>query len=111
MRSRSHPIPASSYHQSWAMAPAFRNGRDYGGTVLPLGPDWGGPLFLSQYPFLGIDPRGLRDAYADYGVQARAHALRIEHAAFLDHPALAAACAASCATASCRRRTRSASRR
>lgn len=72
---RRHPIPAASYHQSWAMAPAFRNGRDYGGTVLPLGPDWGGPLFLSQYPFLGIDPRGLRDAYADYGAQARAHAL------------------------------------
>ena len=43
--------------------------------MLPLGPDWGGPLFLSQYPFLGIDPRGLRDAYAAYGAQARAHAL------------------------------------
>lgn len=73
--SRSHPIPAASYHQSWAQAPAFRNGRAYGGIRLPLGPDWGGPLFLSQYPFLGIDPRGLRDAYADYGLQARAHAL------------------------------------
>ncbi|SFB85520.1 glucoamylase family protein [Tropicimonas isoalkanivorans] len=72
---RSHPIPPASYHRSWAAAPAFRNGRTYDGTVLPLGPDWGGPLFLSQYPFLGIDPRGLRDAYADYGVQARAHAL------------------------------------
>ena len=77
--SRSHPIPAASYHQSWAAAPAFRNGRDYGGITLPLGPDWGGPLFLSQYPFLGIDPRGLRDAYADYGVQARAHALVNRH--------------------------------
>lgn len=73
--SRTHPIPARSYHQSWAAAPAFRNGRDYGGITLPLGPDWGGPLFLSQYPFLGIDPRGLCDAYADYGRQARAHAL------------------------------------
>jgi len=73
--SRTHPLPATSYHQSWAKAPAFLNGRTYGDTVLPLGLDWGGPLFLSQYPFLGIDPRGLRDAYADYGVQARAHAL------------------------------------
>lgn len=77
--SRSHPIPAASYHQSWATAPAFRNGRDYGGTELPLGPDWGGPLFLSQYAFLGIDPRGLRDVYADYGQQARAHALVNRH--------------------------------
>ncbi|MCA8881845.1 MAG: hypothetical protein KDA73_18260 [Rhodobacteraceae bacterium] len=70
-----HAIPAAIYHQSWAQAPAFRNGRSYFGIELPLGPDWGGPLFLSQYPFLGIDPRGLRDAYADYGVQASAHAL------------------------------------
>ncbi len=73
--SRSHPIPAASYHDSWVRTPTFLNGRSYGDTVLPLGPDWGGPLFMSQYPFLGIDPRGLRDAYADYGAQARAHAL------------------------------------
>ncbi|MFT4012225.1 MAG: glucoamylase family protein [Paracoccus sp. (in: a-proteobacteria)] len=73
--SATHPIPASSYHESWARTPTFLNGRAYGGIELPLGPDWGGPLFLSQYPFLGIDPRGLRDAYADYGRQARAHAL------------------------------------
>lgn len=77
--SRSHPIPAAPYHDSWARTPTFRNGRNYGGTVLPLGPDWGGPLFLSQYPFLGIDPRGLRDAHADYGAQARAHALVNRH--------------------------------
>lgn len=70
-----HKLPPSAYHRSWATAPAFRNGRDYAGVTLPLGPDWGGPLFLSQYAFLGLDPRGLRDAYADYGAQARAHAL------------------------------------
>ena len=73
--SRSHPIPAASYHQSWADTPTFLNGRVYGETTLPLGPDWGGPLFMSQYPFLGVDPRGLRDAYADYGAYVRAHAL------------------------------------
>jgi hypothetical protein len=73
--SRSHPIPVRSYHESWAKTPTFVNGRDYGGVRLPLGPDWGGPLFMSQYPFLGIDPRGLSDAYADYGDHVRAHAL------------------------------------
>jgi len=73
--SPTHPISPSIYHESWARAPAFRNGRNYAGIELPLGPEWGGPLFLSQYPFLGLDPRGLVDAYADYGVQARAHAL------------------------------------
>lgn len=73
--SPTHPVPAEPYHRSWAAAPAFRNGRSYADIELPLGPEWGGPLFLSQYPFLGIDPRGLRDTYADYGEQARAHAL------------------------------------
>lgn len=70
-----HPLPAAAYHDHWATAPAFRNGRRYAGHTLALGPDWGGPLFLSQYPFVGLDPRGLRDNYADYGAQARAHAL------------------------------------
>ncbi len=70
-----YPLPVRSYHEVWARAGAFRNGRRYGDVTLPLGPDWGGPLFLSQYPFLAIDPRGLVDAHADYGAQARAHAL------------------------------------
>ena len=42
-------------------------------TTLPLGPDYGGPLFLSHYSFLGIDPRGLTDRYADYWQQCLAH--------------------------------------
>jgi hypothetical protein len=66
---------AQAYHDVWARAAEFVNGRDYGGAALPLGPDWGGPLFLSQYSFLGLDPRGLRDRYADYLAQARGHAL------------------------------------
>ena len=77
--SRTHPLPPSVYHESWATASCMANGRDYGGIRLPLGPDWGGPLFLSQYPFLGIDPRGLTDAHADYHAQARAHALVNRH--------------------------------
>lgn len=83
--SRTHPLPPQVYHDHWVTAPAFRNGRSYGGIQLPLGPDWGGPLFLSQYPFLGIDPRGLCDAYADYGQQARAHAL-VNHAHCVANP-------------------------
>ena len=43
--------------------------------MLPLGPDGGGPLFFAHYSFLGIDPRGLRDRYADYWEQNRAHTL------------------------------------
>lgn len=70
-----HPLPPRAYHDHWAAAAAFANGRSFGGVALPLGPDWGGPLFLSQYSFLGLDPRGLTDRYADYGAQARAHAM------------------------------------
>jgi hypothetical protein len=42
---------------------------------LPLGPDYGGPLFLAHYSFLGLDPRGLKDQYADYWQQNVAHVL------------------------------------
>lgn len=70
-----HPPPSRCYHESWARGGQFLNGRVCHGVTLPLGPDRGGPLFLSQYSFLGLDPRGLRDLYADYGAQARAHAL------------------------------------
>ncbi|PKN49376.1 MAG: beta-glucosidase, partial [Deltaproteobacteria bacterium HGW-Deltaproteobacteria-20] len=44
-----HPAPPDAYHRVWARAEAFRNGRAYGDVTLPLGPDWGGPLFMSQY--------------------------------------------------------------
>ena len=73
--SPTHPIDPAIYHRSWAKAEEFRNGRDYHGIRLPLGPELGGPLFLAHYSFLGLDPRGLADDYADYGEQVRAHAL------------------------------------
>jgi hypothetical protein len=63
------------YHRGWADGRDFRSGRAFYKTVLPLGPDYGGPLFLSQYSFLGLDPRGLSDRYADYWQQCVAHTL------------------------------------
>jgi hypothetical protein len=78
-------ISEATYHDVWARAGAFRNDQTYGDTMLPLGPDWGGPLFLSQYPFLAIDPNGLSDRYVDYGQQARAHA-RVNHLHCLRNP-------------------------
>lgn len=73
--SPTYAVPASTYHQSWARGRDFANGRDYDGVRLPLGPDRGGPLFFAHYSFMGLDPRGLVDAYADYFVQNSAHAL------------------------------------
>jgi hypothetical protein len=71
--SATHAVAPSVYHHGWASGPAFRNGESYYGIELPLGPAFGGPLFFSQYSFLGLDPRGLRDRYADYWRQNCAH--------------------------------------
>lgn len=69
------PIRASVYHEGWAKGAQFKNGKQYYGVTLPLGPELGGPLFFAHYSFLGLDPRGLKDRYADYWQQNRNHAL------------------------------------
>lgn len=83
--SPTHSVPASVYHDCWARGDQFLNGRRYHGIRLPLGPAGGGPMFLSHYSFLGLDPNGLADRYADYGEQVRAHA-RINHAHCVANP-------------------------
>lgn len=70
-----HPVAPAAYHHCWTDSPHFRNRDIYYGIGLPLGPPLGGPLFFSHYSFLGLDPRGLRDRYADYWWQNRAHTL------------------------------------
>ena len=69
------PISASVYHEGWAKGQQFKNGKQYFGITLPLGPELGGPLFFAHYSFLGLDPRGLKDRYADYWEQNRRHTL------------------------------------
>lgn len=71
--SPTHAITTTTYHQGWARDGAMRNGRRYLGFRLPLGPAYGGPLFFEHYSFLGIDPRGLSDRYADYWEQCVNH--------------------------------------
>ena len=70
-----YPIGADVYHRGWAQGRDFRNGRSYYDIELPLGPDYGGPLFFAHYSFLGLDPRGLKDIYADYWEQNVRHVL------------------------------------
>ena len=67
--SPTHSIPPIIYNIGWARAGAMANGEEYMGVTLPLGPPYGGPLFFAQYSFLGLDPRGLSDRYADYWEQ------------------------------------------
>ncbi|WP_353135726.1 glucoamylase family protein [Pseudopedobacter sp.] len=73
--SKTYGIPKAVYDNGWASGTNFRNGRTYYGVQLPLGPEKGGPMFLDHYSFLGINPKGLSDAYANYEQQTRAHAL------------------------------------
>lgn len=68
-------VPAEAYHAGWAVSPQFLNRRAFEGIELPLGRDWGGPLFFAHYSFCGLDPRGLADAYADYWQQNVSHTL------------------------------------
>jgi len=70
-----YPISPEVYHRCWAESNHFLNGRSYYGITLPLGFPYGGPLFFSHYSFLGLDPRGLKDRYADYWEQNRNHTL------------------------------------
>lgn len=70
-----YPVTASVYHRGWAQSNFFKNGKSFYGITLPLGFDYGGPLFFSHYSFLGLDPHGLKDQYADYWEQNRNHTL------------------------------------
>lgn len=76
--SNTHPIDPQNYHSGWTRNGAFVNGESYLGTRLPFGEPMGGPLFMSQYSFCALDPRGLEDRYGDYWEQVVAHA-RINH--------------------------------
>jgi hypothetical protein len=75
--SPTHGIPAAVYSNGWTAngANGFTNGNTYYTYQLPLGPQLGGPLFFSHYSFLGINPNGLNDAYANYQTQTKNHTL------------------------------------
>jgi hypothetical protein len=63
------PIPKIVYDNGWAQNGGLKNGNNYFGITLPLGPPLGGPLFFAHYSFLGINPNNLTDAYANYWTQ------------------------------------------
>ena len=75
--SPTHGITKVVYDQGFAGSGSMQDGRTYYGYTLPLGSagDSGGPIYLSQFSFLGIDPRGLNDGYANYETQTKNHAL------------------------------------
>jgi len=73
--SERYPVSPAVYHRGWAQSSIFKNGKSFYDITLPLGFDYGGPLFFAHYSFLGLNPKGLKDAYADYWEQNRSHTL------------------------------------
>ncbi len=79
--SPTHGVPAEVYYQGWARGGAIRNdpAHQQYGYHLDLkhngAPQFGGPLFWSHYSFLGLDPRHLKDQYADYWTHNKNHTL------------------------------------
>jgi hypothetical protein len=73
--STTHTIPKIAYTNGFARNGGIRNGKSFYGYTLPLGYDYGGPLFFAHYSFLGLDPRNLSDQYANYWIQNVNHSL------------------------------------
>ena len=73
--SPTHGITKAVYEEGWGGGSNMINGNTFYGITLPLGRDYGGPLFFEQYTFLGVDPRNLSDQYADYRDQVVNHTL------------------------------------
>lgn len=80
-----YAIAPDVYHGGFAAGGGFRNGKTWHGIELPLGMPFGGPLFFTHYSFCGLDPRSLRDRYADYWTQNVNH-VRINRAHCLANP-------------------------
>ncbi|HEX2970418.1 MAG TPA: glucoamylase family protein [Bacteroidales bacterium] len=85
--SPTHPITKEVYDNGWARNGAYpmKNGKSFYNIRLPLGEDYGGPLFFAHYSFLGLDPRHLADQYANYNEQNVAHSL-INYSYCADNP-------------------------
>ena len=83
MASPTHDITAEAYYAGWASQSAtaeqyrvawsgttdgnrYSNGNTYEGIKLNVGVGNGGPLFFTQYSFMGADPREIRDKFTNY---------------------------------------------
>jgi hypothetical protein len=70
-----HTIESAVYASGWAGNGSIINGKTFYGIQLPVGFDYGGPLFFAHYSFLGLNPANLSDAYANYWTQNVNHTL------------------------------------
>jgi hypothetical protein len=71
--SNTSSIPKIVYDNGWASNGNIRTNNIHYGLTIPLGPAFGGPLFFAHYSFLGMNPNGLTDQYANYQTQVVNH--------------------------------------
>lgn len=66
--SPTHGVPASLYYSGWATPRegSYANGKRYFGIKLNVGFGTGGPLFFTQYSYMGLNPHALTDRYTNY---------------------------------------------
>lgn len=77
--SPTHTVSADAYHQGWARNGKITSNKEAFGYPLILShngaEEMGGPLFWAHYSYLGLNPKGLQDQYADYWELNRNHTL------------------------------------
>jgi hypothetical protein len=88
--SPAHSIKPEVYHQGWARNDSIITDRVYYDLPTVLDHFEGnndpvGPLFWSHYSYLGLDPRNLKDKYADYWKLNQNHSL-IDYRYCVDNP-------------------------
>ena len=87
--SPTHTIPPEVYHEGWARSGGIKGGTTKYGYHLSLNhndaKEYGGPLFWAHYSYLGLDPRGLKDKYANYWDENKNQAL-INYSWCVDNP-------------------------
>jgi hypothetical protein len=68
--SPTYSVSVEAYHKGWARDGAIVNAVEKYGYILTMkhngAEEYGGPLFWAHYSYLGLDPRHLKDKYADY---------------------------------------------
>ena len=84
-----HSISAQVYHEGWAKNGEIKAFTTQYGHTLHLShngaAEYGGPLFWAHYSYLGLDPHGLKDKYANYWEENKNQAM-INHAWCVDNP-------------------------
>lgn len=88
--SPTHSISKEVYDQGWALNGAIVSKDSLYGMPLVLNYYENddadiGPLFWAHYSYLGLNPKGLKDKYADYWELVENHA-KIHHAYAIDNP-------------------------